>query len=313
MDNHAGEDKMNYKIYVKDEETSKKVQKHAFKLGYYWANEVIYQNPKSVDFPFLYFECKTKHITCSDSCTFMFFKAHEYKELTPEEFLALPISDKEWTCPNCEWYDSGMDDCIKISPCGYCSYIKKDEEKKLKAKETVITDIYCSACRSLLVDGRCNNHGCSKFYFNILKMTEFQAYKIATDMWYFLYTHPDKEKRDWPDFYKYKLSDTSGNCTMCIYHKNDCGQCYLYAQQACSGISRDIAIPYWRWKKNINLESRRDAAGIIFEHLQNRYIYLLNKDKDKNKNKYTHEQIMTGWFRQKYINEKGIDESNRCK
>jgi disulfide oxidoreductase YuzD len=44
---------MDYKVYVKDEATSKKVQEHAFKLGYSWVyNE---RNVKYANQPFLYF------------------------------------------------------------------------------------------------------------------------------------------------------------------------------------------------------------------------------------------------------------------
>lgn len=81
-----------YKVYVKDKETSRKVQEHAFELGYKWASSktnIANENEK-----FLHFN---SHGYGFLKCCFGYndYKRLDNKELTPEEFLRLSKEDVE--------------------------------------------------------------------------------------------------------------------------------------------------------------------------------------------------------------------------
>jgi hypothetical protein len=84
---------MNYKVFVKDEKISKKVQKHAFKLGYVWVFPEAPKNmPIKLNEPFLLFRESmppfSKVLLCADS--FNTFNSYiDHKELTVKEFLVL--------------------------------------------------------------------------------------------------------------------------------------------------------------------------------------------------------------------------------
>jgi hypothetical protein len=75
-----------YKVYCKDEETSRKVHKHAINLGY----KCRYNTERSyrTDYPFLLFSYDKK-ISYMKNNYFKLYKEDNKIELTPEEFLKL--------------------------------------------------------------------------------------------------------------------------------------------------------------------------------------------------------------------------------
>lgn len=75
------------KVKIKDEDTSKKIQNHAFELKFFW-----YINGREIqwtDKEFLYFDWDTKLITAGDSLEV--FESHDGKKLSPDEFLKQTI------------------------------------------------------------------------------------------------------------------------------------------------------------------------------------------------------------------------------
>lgn len=110
-----------YKVYVKDEKTSQRVQEHAFILDYEWFSGG--KNFRNTRESFLLFNNAGK---ISFFNTYNEFKHNENIELTPEEFLRL---DKPQYQPTHEeimthwWKIAGSEPWMKVSE------VWHDEEK----------------------------------------------------------------------------------------------------------------------------------------------------------------------------------------
>ncbi len=83
----------NYKIFVGNEEMSKKVQEHAFKLGYDWLLTRLASPNKIIgeDKAYLFMDDQG-NLTCGDS--YAYFEGHGYPEITITDFLAIKPESK---------------------------------------------------------------------------------------------------------------------------------------------------------------------------------------------------------------------------
>jgi hypothetical protein len=150
------------------------------------------------------------------------------------------------------------------------------------------------------------------------KMTEIEAYRISMEMWEFLAGDPKRKKRDWYKYKAYLIERMKGSCPVCHFNKANCSECFLKYEHVCNCDKGSEDIAYYTWNHVHNLpEERQEAAKEIYKALKTKYELLIISNctiqcVESTKYKYTHEQIMTGWFRQKYINNEGIDESYRC-
>ena len=249
---------MNYKVYVKDQETSRRVQEHAFKLGYCWEDSERVVN--YVNHPFLYFNYPEISFDTSN-VGFAGFKDEPEIEVTPEEFLALPIPVKF---------------NILHSPSNE-SFTYHNIEGEFH--------LCCPACTTKLTDGKCNNTNCCKYDsgFDPSTMTELRAYEIARDLWEFLYKNPDKTKQEWKNYNYYKLQDMRGNCTLCyLYNKEGlpCSDCYLFRTNICSNTHDFHTYNCWR-REVKDMEKKAHYAGIIWSAL-NTKAEMLRSDIIKN-------------------------------
>ena len=301
---------MDYKVYVKDEETSKKVQEHAFKLGYSWGKDKNEVNNKQQ--PFLYFEDKKKIIFFDTiiSCSFEEFKKEAGTELTPEEFLALPICTT-WVCPTCtrRWKQP-------ITEAPVCPVCEKFKQNKT-ASQASCTGCWVTGKRDKSMCETCfdfsNKETCKERndkwqskeqnkLFDPDKMIEIDAYKISMEMWEFLAGDPKREKRDWYKYKAYLIERMKGNCPVCHFLKGNCSECYLSYEGLCKGNKNSETIAYYFWINKENIpEERQRAAKEIYNALHSKYFGLCST---KTQIKYTHEQIMTGWFEAEYAGQK---------